>query len=266
VRAAVSQVRYIGIYSYFTVNPDFSSESFHYHLNINQIQIFYNTFPEAGFVNLVDLFTILDLTSAFAVIIPGVVLLTLIRGVKVASLRNMTIMLAAFGILHGFYHLSYLTPYYDYAPFLDLATALILVMLGMYYSNRIVAFSLFLLALPETATYLVPVSLIIAFMLFARLAIVSKSIRSLQTQLSIFIIVWIAAELLRSLLLLNIISASTSLQVLGLEIHTAAMIAFGVFMLSRYYRAATSSSNTTPEWLAKENAVPPKRDGGKNQP
>jgi len=215
---------------------------------------------------LVDLFTILDLTSAFAVIIPGVVLLTLIRGVKVASLRNMTIMLAAFGILHGFYHLSYLTPYYDYAPFLDLATALILVMLGMYYSNRIVAFSLFLLALPETATYLVPVSLIIAFILFARLAIVSKSIRSLQAQLSIFIIVWIVAELLRSLLLLNVISASASLQLLGLEIHTAAMLAFGVFMLSRYYRAASSSSNKTPEWLAKENSIPPKKDGGKNLP
>ena len=137
-------------------------------------------------------------------------------------------MLAAFGILHGFYHLSYLTPYYDYAPYLDLATALILVMLGMYYSNRVVAFSLFLLTLPETATYLVPVTLIVAFILFARLAIISKSIRSLQAQLSIFIIVWIVAELLRSLLLLNVFSASASLQTLGLEIHTAAMLAFGV--------------------------------------
>ena len=215
---------------------------------------------------MVELFTILDLTSAFAVIIPGVVLLTLIRGVKVASLRNMTIMLAAFGILHGMYHLSYLTPYYDYAPYLDLATALILVMLGMYYSNRIVAFSLFLLTLPETATYFVPVTLTIAFILFARLAIISKSIRSLQAQLSIFIIVWIVAELLRSLLLLNVISASAFLQTLGLEIHTAAMLAFGVFMLSRYYKAATSSSNTSPEWLAKENITPPKKDGGKSQP
>jgi hypothetical protein len=215
---------------------------------------------------LADLFTILDLISAFAVIIPGVVLLTLIRGVKVASLRNMTFMLAAFGILHGFYHLSYLTPYYDYAPYLDLATALILVMLGMYYSNRVVAFSLFLLTIPETATYLVPVTLIIAFILFARLAIVSKSIRTLQAQLSIFIIVWIVAELLRSLLLLNVISASESMQLLGLEIHTAAMLAFGVFMLSRYYRATRSSSNTPPEWLVKENTVTTKKDGGKSKP
>lgn len=176
----------------------------------------------------------------------------------------MTIMLAAFGILHGFYHLSYLTPYYDYAPYLDLATALILVMLGMYYSNRTIAFSLFLLTLPETATYLVPVTLIVAFILFARLALISKSMRTLQAQLSIFIIIWIVAELLRSLLLLNVFSASAWLQTLGLEIHTAAMLAFGIFMLSRYYKATTSSSNNSPEWLAKENTIPPKKDGGKS--
>jgi hypothetical protein len=214
---------------------------------------------------LITLFTFLDLISAFAVIIPGVVLLTLIKGVKVASLRNMTIMLSAFAILHGFYHLSYLTPYVYYAPYLDLLTALILVMLGMYYSNRMIAFSLFLLTLPETATYLVPVSLIIAFILFARLAIISRSIRSLQAQLSIFILVWVIAELLRSLLLLNIISASVTLQTLGLEIHTVAMVAFGVFMLSRYYKAASSSSNDSSEWLSKENSFSSTKDGGKGK-
>jgi hypothetical protein len=218
----------------------------------------------------IDLFTALDLISAFSVIIPGVVLLSLIRGIKVASLRNMTILLSAFSILHGFYHLSYLTTYYDYAPFLDLATALILVALGMYYTNRIVAFSLFLIALPDAATYLVPVALAIAFILFARLAIIAKSIRTLQAQLSIFILIWVAAELLRSLLLLNVIAASLALQTLGLEIHTAAMVAFGVFMLSRYYRAAMNPSNEMPQWLAKENApIPPKtkkgaEDGGEH--
>jgi len=64
----------------------------------------------------------------------------------------MTILLASFSILHGLYHLSYLTNCYDYAPYLDLATALILVMLDMYYTNRVVAFSLFLIALPDVAT------------------------------------------------------------------------------------------------------------------
>jgi hypothetical protein len=209
----------------------------------------------------IALFTILDLTSAFAVIIPGVVLLTIIRGIKVPSLRNMTILLSAFSILHGFYHLSYLTSYYDYAPYLDLATALILVMLGMYYTNRIVAFSLFLITLPDVATYMVPIALAIAFILFTRLAIIAKSLRTLQAQLSIFILIWITAELLRSLLLLNIINASVAMQTLGLEIHTAAMVAFGVFMLSRYYKAATNPSNESPDWLASEASSAKKKDG-----
>ena len=212
-----------------------------------------------------SLFTILDLISAFAVIIPGVVLLALIRGVKVPSLRNMTILLSAFSILHGFYHLSYLTPYVGYAPYLDLLTALILVILGMQYSNRVMALSLFLITLPDVATYMVPIALAIAFILFARLAIISKSIRTLQAQLSIFILIWIGAELLRSLLLLNVFAASYSLELFGLEVHTVAMVVFGVFMLSRYYSAVTNPGNEPPDWLAKENApVPPSNKKGKS--
>ena len=45
--------------------------------------------------------------------------------------------------------------------------------------------------------------------------------------LSIFILIWVVAELLRSLLLLNVISATLAMPTLGLEIHTAAMVAFG---------------------------------------
>jgi hypothetical protein len=205
---------------------------------------------------LVDVYTVLGLISAFSVILPGIILLTLIRGVKVASLRNITIMLSAFGILHGFYHLSYLISLALYAPYLDLATALILVMFGMYYTDKVVAVSLFLLSLPQAAGYTVPIALAIAFILFARLAIKSKTVRSLQAQLSIFILIWDVAELLRSLLLLNVISASASLQLLGLEIHTIAMVAFGAFMLLRFYRVMTSTSNTPPEWLSKQNTMP----------
>jgi hypothetical protein len=202
---------------------------------------------------LVFIYTALGLISAFSVIIPGIVLLTLVRGVKIASLRNLTIMLSAFGILHGLYHLSYIANFAQYANYLDLATALILVILGMYYTDRIVAVSFFLLTLPASAGYVVPLALAIAFILFARLAIKSKTIRSLQAQLAIFILIWDLAELLRSLLLLNVISASTSLQLLGFEIHTVAMVSFGVFMIFRFYRATTSASNTAPEWLSKQN-------------
>jgi hypothetical protein len=213
---------------------------------------------------LVDIYTVLGLISALSVIVPGLILLTLIRGVKIASLRNITIMLSAFGILHGFYHLSYLINLVEYAPYLDLATALILVMLGLYYSDRVVAISFFLLALPETAGYVVPIALAIAFILFARLAIKSKSISSLQAQLSIFILIWDIAELLRSLLLLNVISASPSLQLFGLELHTFAMVAFGVFIISRFYRAVTNAGNNAPEWLTKQSTRPTGKEGSRS--
>jgi hypothetical protein len=55
-----------------------------------------------------DIFDILGLADALAVIIPGVVLLSLIRGVEVRTLRNLTLILSGFAILHGFYHISYL--------------------------------------------------------------------------------------------------------------------------------------------------------------
>jgi hypothetical protein len=119
----------------------------------------------------------------------------------------------------------------------------------------VVAVSFFLLTLPATAGYVVPIALAIAFILFAWLGIKSKTIRSLQAQLAIFILIWDVAELLRSLLLLKVINASASLQLLGLEIHTAAMVSFGVFIILRFYRAATSASNTPPEWLAKQNTM-----------
>lgn len=199
-----------------------------------------------------DLFTILDLTSALSVLIPGAVLLTLLRGVSVPSLRNMTILLASFSILHGFYHLSYLIDdFYEYAPYMDLATALILLGLGLYYSQRILAVSLFALTLPEASTYAVPIVLAITLLIFARLAIKSKTISSLQSQMSIFLIIWVVAELLRSLLLLHIFTAPPSLQLLGFEIHTAAMIAFGFFIIFRYSVVMSSSSSLAEfNWLS----------------
>jgi small-conductance mechanosensitive channel len=170
----------------------------------------------------------------------------------------LTIILASFAIIHGFYHLSYLVGWGSVAPFIDLGSALILVLLGMYYSNRIISASLFLIALPDVASDLVPIALIIALVIFVSLAIKSKSIRSLQAQLSIFLIIWIVAELLRALLVIGLISTTPALELLGFEIHTASMVLFGLFLLVRFYvvtSRATSSKGSDappPEWLTKE--------------
>ena len=185
---------------------------------------------------MVDPYVLLTWISALAVIIPGLALLSLVRGVKIASLRNVTVILASFGILHGFYHLSYLIPPVgNYASVIDLASILLLVYLGVYYGQKVLALPLLLLALPDLASDLVPIALIFALILFVRLALKSRTLSSLQTQLSIFLIIWIVSELLRAFIVIGIISENPSLDLLGFEIHTASMVAFGLFLLFRFY-------------------------------
>lgn len=78
----------------------------------------------------------LGVISALAVIIPGFVLLLLIRGVKVSALRNLSTMLASFGILHGIYHLLFLAGNAVVANVIDLITVIILVIIGVYYNIK----------------------------------------------------------------------------------------------------------------------------------
>jgi hypothetical protein len=199
--------------------------------------------------NVLSLDDILGIIDALAVIIPGVLLLALIRGVKVSTLRNLTLILSGFAILHGFYHISYLVGWYSIAPFIDLASAVVLVCLGLYYTNRVLAVSLFLITIPEGAALLVPVVLGIAIIIFAWLALKAKSVSSLQAQLSIFLIIWAVAELLRALLLIGVISATAQNVLIGLEVHTVAMLAFGFFMIFRYYRVASKATKIPKDWL-----------------
>lgn len=180
-------------------------------------------------------------------IVPGALLLTLLNGVKVKSLRNLTMILSFFAILHGFYHISYLLDQYAIGDYVDIATTIILVGLAFYYSKAVMGLPILLLMVPVSARDLVSLPLIISMILFARLAIKSKSVASLQAQLSIFLMIWIAAELLRSFQTLGIINASTSLQLLGLEIHTAAMIAFGGFIFFRFYHVVSRANYLSAE-------------------
>ena len=83
---------------------------------------------------------------------------------------------------------------------------------------------------------IVTIGLIISLLLFIRLALKSKSIRSVEAELSIFLIVWVIAESLRAFLMMGLIQASASLQFNGIVIHTVSMVAFGAFMVSRYHR------------------------------
>ena len=78
----------------------------------------------------------------------------------------------------------------------------------------------------------------VALVLFFRVAIRSKTIRSLQAELSIFLIIWIVAELVRDLGVFAVIGANPTL---AFTLHTLAMIAFGFFLLFRLYRISSAS-------------------------
>lgn len=86
------------------------------------------------------------------------------------------------------------------------------------------------------ARNLVIFGLLIALVLFIRLALKAKTIRSFQSELSIFVIIWVLSELVRALLVLRIIEANPTLQLLSIVIHTISMVAFGVFIVVRFYR------------------------------
>jgi hypothetical protein len=90
----------------------------------------------------------------------------------------------------------------------------------------------------EVARNLVPYALILALGIFASSAIRARTLRSLPAQLSIFVIIWVVAELLRVFLLMGIVSATPELQFLGLVIHAASMVAFGLFIVFRFFRHA----------------------------
>ena len=80
--------------------------------------------------------------------------------------------------------------------------------------------------------------LAVALVLMFRVAVRSKTIRSLQAELSIFLTIWILSELVRDLGILDIIGANPTL---AITFHTLAMIAFGFFLLFRFYRASPMS-------------------------
>lgn len=86
--------------------------------------------------------------------------------------------------------------------------------------------------------------LAIAFILFTRLALRVRTIRSLQFQLSLFLIVWIISEGLRLLDFTGLISATADTRLLGLSIHTVSMVIFALFVVYRF-------SRTYEEWATR---------------
>ena len=81
--------------------------------------------------------TTMGVINALSLIIPGIILLLLIRGTKVRPLRNITIILSLFAVFHGAYHVLLMIGQFATAEPVDALTVLLLVSLGIYYNKRL---------------------------------------------------------------------------------------------------------------------------------
>jgi hypothetical protein len=104
--------------------------------------------------------------------------------------------------------------------------------------------------------------IVLAAIVFARLAIKSRSLGNLRFQLSIFILIWVAAELPHIAGSLGIID-ETSYQTLGLTFHFLSMAAFAIFVGARSFQflAGHSKAQPTPPSFPATSISPSKQLG-----
>ena len=79
------------------------------------------------------------------------------------------------------------------------------------------------------------IGIVLAAFIFTRLAIKARSIGNFRFQLSIFILIWVAAEIPHVLDSLGLIDVSSYLTI-GLMLHLVSMIVFAVFVGLRSLR------------------------------
>jgi len=89
-----------------------------------------------------------------------------------------------------------------------------------------------LLLVAETYSF---IGIVLAAVIFTRLAFKARSIGNFRFQLSIFILIWVAAEVPHTLDSLGLIDVSSYLTV-GLMLHLISMIVFAVFVGLRSLR------------------------------
>ena len=79
------------------------------------------------------------------------------------------------------------------------------------------------------------VGVLVAFILFVRLAILAGTVRSLQFQLALFLSIWTISEIPRVLSSIGAIDLSP-IALYGAMVHTVSMVLFGLFIGYRFSR------------------------------
>jgi hypothetical protein len=166
------------------------------------------------------------------------------------NLKKLTLILTVFILIHAVYHVFGFLGYSILAegvfqPF----SVITLIFFGIVYSgftkpkslgtkNMVMALNpgIFLLFMNNITIIL----LLIALGIFVWQASRSKSIRSFQFQISIFLVVWILGEMVGNLEGNGIIVFPALQGNLGLEIHLVSMILFSLMLWLRFYYSERS--------------------------
>jgi hypothetical protein len=166
------------------------------------------------------------------------------------NLKKLTLILTVFILIHAVYHVYGFLGYSILAEGVFQPLSVItLIFFGIVYSgftkpkslgtkNMIMALNpgIFLLFMNNITIIL----LLIALGIFVWQVSRSKSIRSFQFQISIFLVVWILGEIVGNLEDNGIIVFPTLQGNIGLEIHVVSMVLFGLMLWLRFYYSERS--------------------------
>ena len=166
------------------------------------------------------------------------------------NLKKLTLILTVFILIHAVYHVFGFLGYSILAEGVFQPLSVItLIFFGIVYSgftkpkslgtkNMVMALNpgTFLLFMNNITIIL----LLIALGIFVWQVSRSKSIRSFQFQISIFLVVWILGEIVGSLEDNGIIVFPALQGNIGLEIHVVSMVLFGLMLWLRFYYSERS--------------------------
>ena len=166
------------------------------------------------------------------------------------NLKKLTLILTVFILIHAVYHVFGFLGYSILAEGVFQPLSVItLIFFGIVYSgftkpkslgtkNMVMALNpgTFLLFMNSITIIL----LLIALGIFVWQVSRSKSIRSFQFQISIFLVVWILGEIVGSLEDNGIIVFPALQGNIGLEIHVVSMVLFGLMLGLRFYYSERS--------------------------
>jgi hypothetical protein len=197
--------------------------------------------------------TQLHFISAIAILLAAVVPIYLTLKLK-DTLRRLTLILTIFILTHAIFHVTGFLGFNFLAEgvFEPISVA-VLIFFGIAFSgytkaaktsmkSMVVVWSpaTFILIFMSNITVIL---LFVALGMFVWLVARSKSIRSFQFQMSLFLVFWVLGEIAGSLQVSGIIVFTALQGDIGLEIHVVSMVFFSIMLWLRFYYSERSGKN-----------------------